>query len=233
MRIAILEDDPDQANLLAVWLEGDHHSLHIFPDAEQFRKEFLHESYDLLVLDWELPTSSGIEVLAWVREHADWYIPILFTTVRDQQEDIVRALEAGADDYIVKPISRPIILARVHALFRRSRQNVEIDQTVEYGDFVFDVQSGTVRHQGEPVVLTERELKLALMLFRNMDRIVSRGHILENIWGITTDVPTRTIDTHISRIRQKLHLTPEYGWKIRAIYQHGYRLESVASNEAI
>lgn len=230
MRIAILEDDPDQANLLAAWLEDDGHSAHIFLTAEKFRKEFLRESYDLLVLDWELPTSSGIEVLAWVRENADWYIPVLFTTVRDQQEDIVRALDAGADDYIIKPISQQIILARVHALLRRSHKKADADHVLQQGEFIFDTQVGSVTRNGESIVLTEREFKLAVMLFRSIDQIVSRGHILENIWGIAADVPTRTIDTHISRIRQKLHLLPEYGWKIRAVYQHGYRLESVTDN---
>lgn len=227
MRIVILEDDPDQAKLLAAWLEDDGHSAHIFHEAERFRKEFLRESYDLLVLDWELPVSSGIEVLQWVREHADWYIPVLFTTVRDKQEDIVRALELGADDYIVKPISREIVLARVHALLRRTHKAGELEQTLVRGDYSFDLQTGATTFRGESVVLTEREFKLAVMLFRNTDQIVSRGHILENIWGISNDVPTRTIDTHISRIRQKLQLLPENGWKIRAVYQHGYRLESV------
>lgn len=231
MRIAILEDDPDQANLLAAWLGDDGHNTHIFHTADKIKKDFLRESYDLLILDWELPTSSGIEVLVWVREQADWYIPVLFTTVRDQQEDIVQALDAGADDYIIKPISQQILLARVHALLRRAHQNIDTDHILEHGEFVFDTQAGTVSRHGEAIMLTEREFKLSVMLFRSIDQIVSRGHILENIWGMTADVPTRTIDTHISRIRQKLQLVPEHGWKIRAVYQHGYRLETVAEHE--
>ena len=227
MRIAILEDDPDQARLLATWLESDGHVAHTFMQADKFKKAFLHESYDLLILDWELPTSSGLEVLVWIRQQAAWYIPVLFTTVRDQQIDIVQALEAGADDYVIKPMSRPIILARVHALLRRSGQADESVHLLEVGDFVFYTLTGTVKRKGQSIELTEREFKLAVMLFRSLDQVVSRGHILENIWGIAADVPTRTIDTHISRIRQKLQLTPEHGWKIRAVYQHGYRLEAM------
>lgn len=229
MRIAILEDDPDQARLVQTWLEADAHHCHTFATAESFRKNLSAESYDLLILDWELPSSSGLEVLSWFRQTRGWDIPVLFTTVRDSEDDVVMALENGADDYINKPLSRAVTIARVNALARRFHGAPEEEER-QYEEFTINTRQGHISRHGEAIDMTDREFKLALMLFENTDQIVSRGHILENIWGITADVHTRTIDTHISRIRQKLQLVPENGWKIRAVYQHGYRLERL--NEA-
>lgn len=228
MRIAILEDDPDQAGLLKIWLEGAKHTCHLFQTASDLTHELRRGSFDLLVLDWELPVSSGIEVLKWVRESADWEIPVLFITVRDTEEDIVYALELGADDYMVKPLTRTITLARIHALARRASTRVSDLQTVEIEEFQINPNDGSITRNGEPTGLTEREEKLAFMLLTNVGRLITRDHLLESVWGITTKVATRTVDTHISRLRQKLKLTRENGWQLKAVYQHGYRLERTA-----
>ncbi len=228
MRIAVLEDDPDQANLLKLWLEGAKHNCHIFQQASEFTRELRRGSFDLLILDWELPVSSGIEVLKWVRESADWEIPVLFVTVRDNEEDIVYALEQGADDYMVKPLTRTVTLARIHALARRASTRVSEVQTVEVGEFQINPNDGSITRSGEPTNLTEREEKLAVMLLSNVGRLITRDHLLESVWGITTKVATRTVDTHVSRLRQKLKLTPKNGWQLKAIYQHGYRLERLS-----
>ena len=226
MRIAILEDDLDQANLVKLWLESENHACHIYTEAESFKKEMRRGSFDLLILDWVLPVSSGLEVLEWVRQNKDWDIPILFTTVRDAEEDIVTALEKGADDYMAKPLSKGVTLARVHALARRARTGHQSDEKkFSAGEFNVDLKEGVITHNDVPVELTEREYKLAVMLFNNIGRLISRDHLLETVWGITSNVATRTVDTHISRLRQKLQLVPEKGWQLKAVYQHGYRLE--------
>ena len=227
MRIAILEDDVSQAELINVWLKDAGYSCYHFQSASDFQKNLVHESYDLVILDWELPSSSGIEVLQWIREEIGWDLPVLFTTVRDSESDIVTALETGADDYIIKPLSQTVTLARVNALLRRFSADRDADDTYRVDKYLVNRKAGTITVVDTPVDMTDREFMLADALFRHIGNIVSRGYILETIWGISAAVDTRTIDTHISRIRQKLKLVPDNGWRIKAVYQHGYRLERV------
>ncbi|MCW8920701.1 MAG: response regulator transcription factor, partial [Sedimenticola sp.] len=122
-------------------------------------------------------------------------------------------------------------LARIGALGRRSSNDNPQGELLEFGDLSINVGQIEVRVDGVPVELTDREFKLAVMLFSNVGRLISRDHLLENIWGITANIATRTVDTHVSRLRQKLHLTPEHGWQLKAIYQHGYRLEQLADSQ--
>ncbi len=227
MRIALLEDDPVQAVVLKGWLEAVDHACQHFVDARSFQRGFRRESFDLLIMDWELPESSGIEVLRWVREYADWHIPVLFVTARDSERDIVYALEQGADDYMTKPVSRSVTLARINALARRAGGAARDDSILEMGAYRIDRRSGIITHAGRSVDLTEKEFKLAVMLFGNIGRLLSRDHLLETVWGLQAGIATRTVDTHMSRLRQKLRLTPEEGWRLKAVYHHGYRLERV------
>ncbi|MDX5151606.1 MAG: response regulator transcription factor [Acidiferrobacterales bacterium] len=229
MRIALLEDDKDQAALVNLWLEGAGHEVKIYPTGREFQKAVARDSYDLLVLDWILPDINGDEVLKWVRETVDWPIPVLFMTQRDAEEDVVHILELGADDYMSKPVSQAVLIARINALGRRARPRNENEQTTDYGAYNLDPKTHTVSVNGEAIELTSREFDLAWFLFRNSGRVLSRGHILEAVWGSSPDLNTRTVDTHISRLRKKLNISEENGWRLKAIYQHGYRLESLNS----
>lgn len=222
MRIALLEDDPDQVTLLQKWLHQAGHSCHVFGTGELLLRDLGRDTFDLLMIDWELPGLSGIEVVTRVRERLDWHIPILFVTARDREEDIVQALEAGADDYMIKPVRQMEILARLRALQRRSGGQ----EAVEFAPYRFDRANRTVIKDGQPVQLTSKEYELAEFLFRNTGRLLSRGHILESVWGQRADLNTRTVDTHVSLIRQKLDIGAHNGWQLSTIYRHGYRLES-------
>ncbi|MCP4285246.1 MAG: response regulator transcription factor, partial [Gammaproteobacteria bacterium] len=194
--------------------------------------EIRRESYDLLILDWELPESSGIEVLHSVRAQSDWRVPVLFMTNRDSESDIVKALAEGADDYMTKPVSRGITLARINALGRRSQPEREDEQVLEYGSYQLNKPVKRITRNGEPIEVTEKEYQLAAMLFSNIGRLLSRNHILETVWGVGPGLATRTVDTHISRLRRKLALQPENGWRLKAVYQHGYRLERITDSQA-
>lgn len=227
MRIAFLEDDQPQAEVIKGWLKAADHSCRHFTKASLFLKEVRRESFDLLILDWELPESSGIEVLRSIREKSDWLVPVLFMTNRDSERDIVRALADGADDYMTKPASRDITLARINALGRRSLQKGQNEQVLEYGDYRLITSDKSLTRNGVLIDLTEKEYQLAAMLFANIGRLLSRNHMLEAIWGVGPELATRTVDTHISRLRRKLALLPENGWRLKAVYQHGYRLEKV------
>ena len=224
MRIAILEDDSIQSDLLSLWLQEAGHQCKAFTRGKDFLREVGRESYDFFLLDWMIPDQSGTEVLTWLRANLKEYVPVLFVTARDEEEDIVTALSAGADDYMIKPLRKRELLARIEAIARRSRP-AATQEPFTQDEFLVDPERRTVQRNGEEVSLTQKDFELALFLFRNLGRLMSRGHILESVWGRSAEINTRTVDTHVSRLRSKLGLTQENGWRLSAVYQHGYRLE--------
>ena len=149
-------------------------------------------------------------------------IPIIFVTARQAEEDIVTALQAGADDYLAKPVRQHELIARLQALARRAQPETEL---LECPPYTFDTANRQVLIDGEPVRLTEKEYELAVFLFRNRGRVLSRQHLLTSVWGTSAELNTRTVDTHASRLRKKLKLLASERWKLTSIYQHGYRLE--------
>ncbi len=227
MRIAYLEDDPDQARLSRRWLEDAGHQVACFETGRELVRVLRSESFDLLILDWLVPDMSGIEVLNWTRSHYDWNVPVLFCSQRDSEEDIVQALEAGADDYMEKPLSQRELIARVGALHRRMLLGHGGLQTLEFPPYRIDLSNRTITLDGEGIELTQKEYDLAVFLFKNLGRAISRGHILDTVWGMSPDINTRTVDTHISRLRKKLQLGNKTGWILTSIYQHGYRLDQI------
>ena len=229
MRIALLEDDPDQSALLQRWLNDDGHDVHAFLSGRAAMKNTGRESYDLFVLDWQVPDVSGTEVLIWLRANVSRTVPVLFVTVRDSEQDIVFALEHGADDYMIKPVRRQELVARVHALLRRAYPQEE-KKLLSFPPFDIDIQRSEIRKDGTKIELTPKEFELATALFRNMGRLLSRGHLQETVWGRTGDLATRTVDTHVSQVRKKLDLRPESGYRVVPIYNYGYRLEKVAES---
>jgi DNA-binding response OmpR family regulator len=224
MRIAYLEDDKVQSAVMKEWLEAEGYVCRSFGNADDFMHELRHETYDLLIMDWELPEKSGIEVLSWLRGDREWDLPVFFITHRDGESDIIEALEKGADDYLAKPVNREIMLARIKALVRRHSSRHD---RMEVGGFSLLKENKVLTLNGEPVEMTEKEFQLAWMLFTNIGRLLSRDHLLESIWGFGPGLMTRTVDTHISRLRRKLGLTPEHGWRLKAVYHQGYRLEQL------
>ncbi|MEM7081307.1 MAG: response regulator transcription factor [Pseudomonadota bacterium] len=233
LRIALLEDDQDQAELVNAWLQAAGHSVNHFSSSRVFLREVLRDSYDLLVLDWIVPEMDGIEVMRRVRESARHYTPVLFVTAKDTEDDVVAALGAGADDYMAKPLRQREFAARVLAVIRRGRDGAGKDELPDAAPFVIDLKRKQIELNDDVIELTHREFDLAVFMFRNAGRVVSRSHILESIWGMHgAELNTRTVDTHISRLRKKLGIKAENGWKLSAIYQHGYRLERTDTLEA-
>lgn len=227
MKIALLEDELDQAENLANLLIENGHTCNHFQSGKNFLYEVLHNSYDVLILDWHLPDMEGTEVLKQIRSEMNWRVPVLFLTSRDSESDIVTALDAGADDYLVKPARAGELLARVNALGRRSSSEAEEQEELEIGPYVINLSKRTIVSSGEDVTLTDKDFDLAVFMFQNIGRLLSRDYLLERVWGISSNINTRTVDTHVSRLRRKLNIKPENGFRIKTIYQHGYRLEKM------
>ena len=227
--IGILEDDRDQSDLLELWLSDAGYEVSACADGPDFVRTAQSRGFDLMILDWLVPGMDGLEVLEWVRLNIPERVPVVFLTTRGEEAQIVQALEAGADDYVTKPARSAELLARVGALARRSGLTAGEPEKLEIGEFVFDRRLGEATRAGQSVALTSREFKLAWFLFNNLSKILSREYLLRHVWNITSAVNTRTVDTHISRIRNKLGLKPENGWKLSSVYHHGYRLEKIDS----
>jgi DNA-binding response OmpR family regulator len=226
MRIAALDDDPALLESIERVLTEAGHSCQTFALAKTLIAALRRETFDLLVVDWNLPDMSGVETIAWARENLETPPPTLLLTSRSAEEDVVEGLNAGADDYVVKPAPAPVLLARVNALLRRAYPGKPAERVEAFGDYGFDTQAEAVTLAGQAgPSMTSKEFALALLLFRNTHRALSRAHILEAVWGRNPDLPTRTLDMHISRIRSKLNLRPENGFRLAPVYSYGYRLE--------
>lgn len=223
MHIGIAEDDPDQQDLLRLWLEGAQHSVAAYGTVAQYIEALKRERFDMLLIDWMLPDGTGADLLQWARGNLGWETPILVLTARDDEETVVEALQAGADDYVVKPPKPAELLARVAALGRRVRANAL--PVLRLGAFEIDIQRQRLSIDGDPVVLTQKEFDLSAYLFQNPGKLLSRDHLLNKIWGLNAEVDTRTVDTHVSRLRKKLGLDGSKGWKLVPVYGVGYRFE--------
>lgn len=232
MKIALLEDEPEQARAVTSILTENGHTVEAFNTGKSFLYSVLHNSYELLILDWQLPDTEGIDVVKEVRKELNWQVPVLFLTQRDAEEDIVRALNAGADDYLVKPARAAELNARISALSRRTSPDKPPEgQERTFGPFVVDIHDRAIRLNGTSIPLTDKDFELAVFMFENVGRLLSRDFLLERVWGVSSDLNTRTVDTHVSRLRRKLGIKPENGFRIKTIYQHGYRLETVQITE--
>lgn len=228
MRIAVLDDDRSQTDLVCQVLVGAGHLCYPFQSGKDLLNQLRRESYDMLVIDWQVPDLDGAEVLRWAREKLPANLPVLFMTSRSGEDDIVAGLAAGADDYMIKPIRRGELVARVQALLRRAYPNQNAVEQQQFGNYVFEVRTARLTMNGVPVELTQKEFDLALLFFRNLGRPLSRAYILEAVWSRDIEIPSRTMDTHVSRVRTKLQLRPDNGFRLAPVYSYGYRLEQIS-----
>ena len=224
MNIAFLEDNLAFAQDVIVALTNAGHRVQHFLSGRECLKVVSSEQFDLCVFDWEVPDMSGFEVLASLRLKGN-VPPVIFLTGRDAEEDIVKVMDAGADDYIVKPPNLNVLVARVNAHLRRSQGNLHQEQVLNYGELSVDFSKRKFALSGQSVKLTEKETELALYLFGQVGVLLSRAHLTKVVWSTSPDIDTRTIDVHISHLRSKLNLLPQYGWRLVSVYHQGYRLE--------
>lgn len=227
LSVALLEDDQDQSNLVQSWLETEKYSVSPFFNGQSLLNELANTQFDLLLIDWELPDINGPQVMQKIRNELKQDTPIIFITSRDSEEDIVNALNAGADDYLVKPIRQFEFLARVRANTKHSKTSA--DKKLSAAPYEFNSSSEQVLLNGSAIELSSKEFELAYYMFKNAGKLLERKQILSDVWKQEAELNTRTVDTHVSVIRKKLSISPQNGWRLKSVYGHGYRLEQLTN----
>ena len=231
MNIALLEDDLTQSRYITQLLESADYTCTPFHTGKSLIAALTKgANFDLLILDWEVPDLDGIDVLHWVRNNQGYALPVIFVTSRTSENDIVTGLQAGADDYMLKPIRETELVARIQALVRRMNPITPSSEAFDFGPYRIDPIEGSILLHEEEIVLAPKEFELALLLFRNPGRLFSRDVLDTSVWNREIPATSRTLDTHLSNIRRKLKLRPENGVRLNASYALGYRLESLTDN---
>ncbi|MGH8853445.1 MAG: response regulator transcription factor [Telluria sp.] len=229
MKIAVLEQDRSQAELICQVLTAAGHSCQAHDNARDFLAQLRRENTDMLVMDWKVADMDGPEVLRRAKEKMAANAPAMFLVGSNAEDDIIAGVSAGADDYLVKPLRRGELVARVSALLRRAYPSQNSAEQLQFGPFTFETRPGRLLKDGSIIDVTQKEFSLALLFFRNIGRPLSRAYIHESVWVRDTDVPSRTMDTHVSRVRNKLSLRPENGFRLVPVYSYGYRLEKLGA----
>ena len=229
MRIAVLDNDRSQADLICQVLTGAGHVCQAFDSGKDLLGVLRKDSVDMLIFDWHVADLSGAEVLRRAKEKLPANTPMMFVTSNSGEDDIVTGVNAGADDYMIKPLRRGELLARVQALLRRAYPSQNGAEQLQFGQYVFEIRPGRLLMDGSVIDVTHKEFYLALLFFRNIGRPLSRAYIHEAVWIRETALPSRTMDTHVSRVRNKLQLRPENGFRLVPVYSYGYRLEKMGA----
>jgi DNA-binding response OmpR family regulator len=220
MRILIVEDNPGIASFLRKGLLEEGYLIEVAADGDEGQRRALEEEFDAAVVDVMLPGRSGIELVREIRE-AGKSFPILVLTARDQTEDKIQGLDAGADDYLTKPFDFTELTARLRALLRRS--SGVATPVLRAGDVELDPATREVRRQGEKITLTPKEYSLLEYLLRNVNRPLSRATLMEHVWGIRFDPGTNVVDVFINSLRNKLDPERELIQTVRGV---GYIVRS-------
>jgi two-component system response regulator RegX3 len=223
-RILVVEDEESYSDPLSYLLGREGYEVVVAPDGPSALDEFERRGADLVLLDLMLPGLSGTEVCRQLRQRSN--VPVIMLTAKDSEIDKVVGLELGADDYVTKPYSGRELLARIKAVLRRHTEPEELlPATVEAGPVRMDVERHTVTVDGEPVNLPLKEFELLEMLLRNAGRVLTRGQLIDRVWGSDYVGDTKTLDVHIKRLRAKIEPDPANPRHIVTVRGLGYKFE--------
>ena len=224
MRIAIIEDEKDLAGLLAFQLEKEGYQVLMAHDGKSGYELVSSELPDLVLLDLMLPIISGIEVCKLLkRQKRTQGIPVIMLTARSEEIDRVIGLEVGADDYVTKPFSIRELLLRIKVAVRRTnREEQQDDRMIVMGPIVIDTSRCLVTVSTEEVIFTTTEYKLLCALAESRGRVLTRDHLLRDVWGQHSSTDSRTVDSHITRVRTKLGPCGDF---IKTVRGFGYKME--------
>jgi len=231
MKILLVEDDTFMSAALAKMLAANHYAIALAADGQTGLEKAIAVEYDLILLDLQIPKLDGINLCRQLR-YQGYHKPILLLTAKDSNADIVAGLDAGADDYVIKPYAPEALLARIRALLRRSGESASPPSTLTWGELCLDLTSGKVTLGEQVIPLTATEYNLLELFLHNPNRIFSRNAILDRLWGFDDAPSERTIVTHVKDIRKKLKaggLTEDI---LETIYGMGYRLKPAPKEAA-
>ncbi len=225
-KLLLVEDDASLAELLEFRFEAEGYEVRSTTDGDEALILAAEETPDLIILDWMVEGTSGIEVCRRLRrDKATAHVPIIMLTAREAEDDRIRGLETGADDYVTKPFSPRELLARVSAVMRRIRPALA-GQSISVGDLTLDPVAHRVERRGRPLQLGPTEYRLLKFLMESPGRVFSRNQLLDGVWGTGSDIELRTVDVHIRRLRKAIEID---GAKdpVRTVRSAGYAIEPV------
>ncbi|MDT4289009.1 phosphate regulon transcriptional regulator PhoB [Methylomonas sp. MO1] len=222
LKILVVEDEDAIREMLVMVLEQANLSVIAVGSAEQARESLADNMVDLIILDWMLPGISGVELARRLKNEPGYKeLPIILLTARGEEEDKIRGLEIGADDYVTKPFSPKELIARIKAVMRRSGKLSESGQ-LSVGDLTLDAEQHKLTIAGRSLEVSPTEFRLMQFFMTNPDKVYSRTHLLDQVWGRSVYIEERTVDVHIRRLRKIL---AEYGREelIQTVRGFGYR----------
>ncbi|ARC55909.1 Sensory transduction protein regX3 [Frondihabitans sp. 762G35] len=223
--ILIVEDEESLSEPLAFILEREGYQVSVADDGPKALVAFDRDGADLILLDLMLPGLPGTEVCRELRNRSQ--VPIVMLTAKDSEVDIVVGLELGADDYVTKPYSTRELLARIRAVLRRRVDLEELnDAILTAGDISMDVERHVVTVRGRDIAMPLKEFELLELLMRNAGRVLTRGQLIDRVWGSDYFGDTKTLDVHIKRIRSKIEATPSEPVALVTVRGLGYRIEA-------
>lgn len=223
-RILIVEDEESLSDPLAYLLGKEGFEVQVVDNGLDAVSEFDRAGADLMLLDLMLPGQSGTEVCRQVRQRSS--VPIIMLTAKDAEIDKVVGLELGADDYVTKPYSSRELVARIRAVLRRQGEPEElVSGTVQAGPVRMDVERHVVTVQGRPVAMPLKEFELLEMLLRNAGRVLTRGQLIDRVWGSDYVGDTKTLDVHVKRLRAKIEPDPSSPRHLVTVRGLGYKFE--------
>ncbi len=221
-RILVVEDEPAQREVVAYNLRKEGYDVRTANDGDEAELALAEEVPDLILLDWMMPGASGLELARRIRRRSETlHTPVIMLTARTEEEDVIRGLDVGADDYIKKPYSISELLARVKSVLRRS--NSGASGVLTAGQIEMNVETYRVHVSGREVSLGPLEFKLLRTLMDRPGRVFARDQLLDRVWGRDADVESRTVDVHIGRLRSSLGSTA--GGQIRTVRGIGYSID--------
>jgi two-component system, OmpR family, phosphate regulon response regulator PhoB len=225
-KLLLVEDDTALAELVEYRFRGEGYDVRTTDDGDEALLLAAEDTPDLVLLDWMIGGTSGIEVCRRLRrQKATAHVPIIMLTARSDEDDRVRGLEIGADDYVTKPFSPRELIARVGAVLRRVRPALA-GETITVGDLSLDPTAHRVNRRGESIKIGPTEFRLLRHFMEHPGRVFSRGQLLDAVWGSGSDIELRTVDVHIRRLRQAIAI-PGAPDPVRTVRSAGYALEGV------
>ncbi|MES2934008.1 MAG: response regulator transcription factor [Pseudomonadota bacterium] len=229
IQILLVEDDMAQRLLLTAWLKGAGYHVDAFDNGIDARNFLMEGWADLIILDWDIPGMAGDKLLSLVRGRSRSNVPVLFQTIHSAEEDIVRILDLGADDFLVKPFDRAVLLARIRTLLRRFQVTSVHARTRVLGRCVLDQSNLVITCDEHEIRLGNKEFAILWHMASVPGTLVPRQKLQMAVWGLNAEIETRLVDMYVSRLRSKLKPICSLGWEIQSVYGQGYRLNLQSS----